>query len=69
MPLVVFCGIPSSGKTTRALELKAYLEEKHKRNVIILNEENLNLVKKEAYKGIISSRNFLSDLQIILLKR
>jgi len=50
MPLVVFCGIPSSGKTTRALELKAYLEEKHKSNVIILNEETLNLVKTEAYK-------------------
>ncbi len=58
MPLVVFCGIPSSGKTTRALELKAYLEEKHKCNVVVLNEENLNLVKKEAYKGIICSRNF-----------
>ncbi|KAI9199353.1 chromatin associated protein KTI12 [Polychytrium aggregatum] len=26
MPLVIFCGYPSSGKTTRALELQSYLE-------------------------------------------
>jgi len=52
MPLVVFCGIPSSGKTTRAKELKAYLEEKYKSNVVLLNEENLNFKKADAYKGI-----------------
>ena len=51
MPLVLFCGIPSSGKTRRALELKKYLEDKHKCNVVLINEENLNLNKREAYKG------------------
>lgn len=51
MPLVVFCGIPSSGKTTRALELKKYLEEKYQSNVILINEEGLGLIKKDAYKG------------------
>ncbi len=55
MPLVLFCGIPSSGKTTRALELKKYLEDQHKCYVVLLNEESLSLDKKEGYKGIIQS--------------
>ncbi len=37
MPLVVVCGIPSSGKTKRAEELAKYLKEKHNRNVVLIN--------------------------------
>ena len=51
MPLIVFCGIPSCGKTTRANEIKTYLEEKHKAKVLIVNEEALSLKKNECYKG------------------
>lgn len=51
MPLAIFCGIPSSGKTKRALELKKYLEDKYKSKVVLINEENLELKKTESYKG------------------
>ena len=44
-------GIPSSGKTTRALEIKEYFELEHKRTVVLLNEENLNMDKNKFYKG------------------
>ncbi|EAR81882.1 chromatin associated protein KTI12 (macronuclear) [Tetrahymena thermophila SB210] len=50
MPLIVFCGIPGSGKTTRALQIKEYLEQKHKCQVVHLNEEILQMEKKEVYK-------------------
>jgi len=51
MPLIVLCGIPGSGKTRRALEVKEFLEVKHACKVILINEEFLQLQKKEAYKG------------------
>ena len=51
MPLILICGFPSSGKTTRAIELKQFLEAKHKCDVIHINEENLFLNKIDAYKG------------------
>ena len=51
MPLILICGYPSSGKTTRATELKSFLETEFKHDVIIINEENLEIDKMEAYKG------------------
>ena len=35
--LVVMCGIPGSGKTTRATEIANYLREKHKCEVSLVN--------------------------------
>jgi len=43
------CGIPGSGKTTRALALKAALEDRHKCRVVLVNEESLGLKKEAAY--------------------
>jgi len=51
MPLIVMVGIPSSGKTTRAIEIKKYLEQEHNAKVIILNEENLKMDKNQFYKS------------------
>lgn len=51
MPLLVICGIPGSGKTTRALALKNFIEETHGREAVIVNEENLNLEKNQFYSG------------------
>ena len=45
------CGIPGSGKTTRAQEIKKYLEETHKLDVELFNEENLSLDKKNSYSS------------------
>ena len=54
MPLILICGYPSSGKTTRAYQIKKFIEENHKKEVLIINEEFLKLDKKEAYKGKIT---------------
>ncbi|EGR33360.1 KTI12 chromatin associated, putative [Ichthyophthirius multifiliis] len=50
MPLILICGIPGSGKTTRAKKIKEFLEVEHNCKVIHINEENLELNKQEAYK-------------------
>ncbi|ORX89304.1 chromatin associated protein KTI12 [Basidiobolus meristosporus CBS 931.73] len=55
MPLIIISGIPSSGKTTRALEIKRFLEEKcqqEKKNfrIHLINDETLH-VSKEAYRA------------------
>ena len=63
MPLVLFCGIPSSGKTKRALELRKYLEDKYKCNVVLINEENLNIKKNESYKDNTSEKMVRSFLR------
>ena len=51
MPLVLMVGIPSSGKTTRALELEQYFKEEHKQNVVVINEEFLKMDKNQSYKS------------------
>ena len=37
MPLIVMCGVPGSGKTTRANEIAKYLREKHEKKVVVVN--------------------------------
>lgn len=50
MPLLVICGPPASGKTTRANKLKDYMKTNYPNIIVnILNEESLNLVKSECY--------------------
>jgi len=51
MPLILITGYPSSGKTTRALELKNFFEIEFKLDVVVINEENLSIDKIEAYQG------------------
>lgn len=52
MPLIVLTGYPSSGKTTRAIEMKKFFENEFKSDVILINEENLMIDKVDAYKGL-----------------
>lgn len=54
MPLVVFCGLPGSGKSTRAIELFTHLKNLG-REVQIVNEESLNIDREEGYKGTLLS--------------
>lgn len=48
MPLIIICGFPSSGKTTRAKEIKLFLE-KNNYNVFLINEESLNINRNDYY--------------------
>lgn len=63
MPLIIMWGIPSSGKTTRAKEIKKYLEEEHKKDVILLNEEELGFNKNEYYKTSASEKILRASLK------
>ena len=47
MPLIVMVGIPCSGKTKRANQIREYMEEEHKQEVQIINEEFLGMSKAE----------------------
>jgi protein KTI12 len=46
MPLIVVCGIPGSGKTTRSKQIRDYLVEKHQSQVVVVNEESLGISKQ-----------------------
>lgn len=50
MALVTITGFPCSGKTTRALEIKALLESRQSLPVILINDESQN-ISKQAYDG------------------
>jgi protein KTI12 len=51
MPLIVVCGIPGSGKTTRAQQIRDYLVDKHNSQVVLINEESLGISKTQGYAG------------------
>lgn len=39
MPLIIICGTPVSGKTSRAIELKDFFINKHSKKVEIVSED------------------------------
>ncbi|XP_068622027.1 protein KTI12 homolog isoform X2 [Battus philenor] len=48
MPLIIICGTPVSGKTTRTNELKHFFEKKHGKCVEVISEEEA--IKKLGYE-------------------
>jgi protein KTI12 len=55
MPLIIMTGFPSSGKTKRSEEIKAFFEERckaedKKLRIHVVNDEMLG-ISKSAYKG------------------
>ena len=57
------CGRPSTGKSTRARELKQFFEENTKMPVLMLNEESLGLDKNQAYSDTIKEKEFRAFLR------
>ena len=51
MPFVEMCGLPSSGKSTRAKELEAYLCREKGLNSRIISETEFGLNKNDIYAG------------------
>ncbi|XP_071493133.1 protein KTI12 homolog [Diadema antillarum] len=49
MPLVLLCGFPSSGKSKRAEELKAFIESSYNRKVHSISDENVGIDKNTVY--------------------
>ena len=62
-------GIPSSGKTTRALELEQYFKEEHKQNVVVINEEFLKMDKNQSYKSKKMAKSVFCDIKKVWMMR
>ena len=56
MPLIIMVGGPSAGKTYNASKLKEYLENEKGKEVILINEEALKLIKEDCYKDTTSEK-------------
>jgi protein KTI12 len=60
MPLIIVCGIPSSGKTSRSNKIKQYFIERFSNenktsSVHLINDESLG-INKDSYRGILAIR-------------
>ena len=51
MPLILLTGYPSSGKTTRAQQLKEYFSTVVGKNVVVLSENDI-VKNKHIYSGM-----------------
>ncbi|KAL8559145.1 hypothetical protein ACOMHN_046193 [Nucella lapillus] len=50
MPLVIMCGYPASGKTTRTAELQKYLADNHpQRTVHVVSDHSIEVNRNEVY--------------------
>jgi len=65
MPLVVMCGFPGSGKSTRALELMDYLENKLEKTmpVVLISEDTLLIDRNKGYADSTQEKNTRSALK------
>jgi protein KTI12 len=71
MPLVVITGIPSSGKTTRAKELKQFFEDRRKEVHVVSENEQLvkaNFEKNQFYADSSREKHIRSLLKSEVLK-
>lgn len=74
MPLIVMCGRPSTGKSTRAREIKDYIEANVKdMEVIIINEESLGIDRAKCYADGIREKEmralFRSNVEKVLTSK
>jgi len=64
MPLVVVCGFPASGKTTRSKQLKEYLSEHYpSKKVHIVNENASGTIRNDLYANSHTERTMRGDLK------
>jgi protein KTI12 len=63
MPLIVMVGGPCSGKTFNANKIKDYLEKEKGKEVILINEESLGIIKEECYKDSTSEKMHRAKLK------
>ena len=56
MPFILVCGYPSSGKTKYCLELKEYFQTQHNKEVLLINEENLFMIKNQVYSDSLNEK-------------
>lgn len=67
MPLIVLCGFPSSGKTTRTNEIRKHIEANGKK-VVIISEHNFGIDKNLVYNDSKKEVSLRGDLRSGVLR-
>ena len=52
MPLIIITGFPASGKTTRAREIKDYIQKDCDRSVNMISDHSVGVERNKVYEGI-----------------
>lgn len=63
MPLIIITGKPCTGKTTFAQRLVDHLKQTTNSSVELVNEESLNISKKEGYKNSFAEKGVRGALK------
>ncbi|KAK0151694.1 Protein KTI12 [Merluccius polli] len=63
MPLIVMCGFPSSGKTTRANEIKEYFEKSTDKRVHVVGDATMCVDKNTVYAESQREKNVRGSLK------
>ncbi len=64
MPLVVLCGLPSSGKSTRAREIKQVIITRYPdKTVTIVTDDVTSIDKSRLYSSSINEKTGRADLK------
>ena len=63
MPLIIMCGYPASGKTTRCNELKEYFSQKHGKRVEVINDDTLESNKNTVYSSSANEKSARGSLK------
>ncbi|KAJ8248780.1 hypothetical protein GJAV_G00227650 [Gymnothorax javanicus] len=63
MPLIIMCGLPCSGKSRRAEELKEYLLKSTERQVFVVGEETMCIDKNSVYADSQKEKNLRGSLR------
>ena len=63
MPFVLICGFPCSKKTTRAKEIKEFLEQKHSQNVEIVSDQSMDVQRNTVYSDSKQEKEIRGNLK------
>lgn len=63
MPLVIMCGVPSSGKTTRCKQLKEFLSGNMGKTVHVIGDDTFEIQKNEVYADSKSEKEVRGNLK------
>lgn len=73
MPLIIIVGCPSSGKSTRAGELKDFFESQKQKVVHVISENEIvqksGMLKNEVYESSQKEKVIRADLKSISLRK
>lgn len=63
MPLIIICGLPSSGKSRRAAQLKSFFEKEKGKSVIVVDDTSIDVDKDTVYSDSIKEKSVRASLK------